>query len=335
VSSIQRTRTRDRFERLERIAAAKGGICLSKTYNSERSKLRFQCARSHIWETQARCIVQGSWCRRCFNDARKTGLERFRQIAAARGGKCLSEVYTNNDTKLRFRCAKGHEWKAWPDHILKGGWCRRCWIDSTKLSLDEVRKTAERRSGRCLSDAYVDSTTKLRFECAHGHVFELRPGALNRGVWCRKCHVESIRLPLAAIRRRIEAAGGRLLSNEYVDRRVEFVCANGHLRQDRPYSVLKLGVRCWLCWMDRIKRTIADMQRMAKRRGGKCVSTEYVNVQTKLIWQCAYGHQWLAVPNSIQRGTWCPVCARRPKRKQAKTNRPRKWLAFGKPVPKD
>jgi len=54
--------------------------------------------------------------------------------------------------------------------------------------------------------------------------------------------------------------------------------------------------------------TIKDMQEIAKKRGGKCLSDVYVNSQTHLLWECSKGHQWEAVPYSIKNGHWCPKC---------------------------
>lgn len=54
--------------------------------------------------------------------------------------------------------------------------------------------------------------------------------------------------------------------------------------------------------------TIDHMHRIAKERGGKCLSTTYINNHSNLTWQCREGHQWDALPNTITRGCWCPVC---------------------------
>jgi hypothetical protein len=43
---------------------------------------------------------------------------------------------------------------------------------------------------------------------------------------------------------------------------------------------------------------------------GKCLSTDYRNIKQKLLWECKEGHQWYATPFSIKtRKSWCPVCA--------------------------
>jgi hypothetical protein len=57
------------------------------------------------------------------------------------------------------------------------------------------------------------------------------------------------------------------------------------------------------------KLTIQSMQQLAERHGGRCVSDVYVNKESKLLWQCAVGHQWKAVPHSVKRDSWCPFCA--------------------------
>jgi len=49
-------------------------------------------------------------------------------------------------------------------------------------------------------------------------------------------------------------------------------------------------------------------------RRGLCLSKEYVNTNTKLEWQCAEGHTWLARPTDLISNEWCPPCARSKKK---------------------
>jgi hypothetical protein len=53
----------------------------------------------------------------------------MRQAAEFRGGKCLSDTMIKGDltTKLKWRCAFGHEFEASPTLVLLGGhWCTDC-----------------------------------------------------------------------------------------------------------------------------------------------------------------------------------------------------------------
>jgi hypothetical protein len=55
------------------------------------------------------------------------------------------------------------------------------------------------------------------------------------------------------------------------------------------------------------------MQRIAKERGGACLSTSYKNGRTPLLWVCKHGHHWKASPGKVKsgtrrKGTWCREC---------------------------
>src|SRR3989344_228657 len=58
------------------------------------------------------------------------------------------------------------------------------------------------------------------------------------------------------------------------------------------------------------KRSIEDMQRIAKVMGGKCLSNAYMANSVKLNWQCVKGHVFFSKPNDVQQGHWCPECAK-------------------------
>lgn len=51
------------------------------------------------------------------------------------------------------------------------------------------------------------------------------------------------------------------------------------------------------------------MKALAAAKGGRCISDTYVNVKTKLKWECSKGHQWFATPDAIKyHSSWCHVC---------------------------
>ncbi len=107
------------------LAAERSGKCLSGTYNGVHTKLLWECSKGHHWEAVPSSIANGSWCPKCAGNARYT-IEDMQSIAAERGGKCLSDAYKNNMTKLTWECSEGHQWEAMPMKILKGTWCRKC-----------------------------------------------------------------------------------------------------------------------------------------------------------------------------------------------------------------
>ena len=179
-------------------------------------------------------------------------INQMHQIAKERGGKCLSDHYTNRHTNLRWECSKGHQWEARPHNVIRGSWCPKCSTKQRsakrKLSLDIFQEIAKNRGGRCLSDRYINIDTKLEWECDKGHRWRATPYSVKKGSWCKKC----------------------------------------------------AGIE---------KLTIEEMKEIAIKRGGKCLSKKYINNRTKLKWECKQGHQWEAVPDTIKnRGSWCPIC---------------------------
>jgi hypothetical protein len=80
-------------------------------------------------------------------------------------------------------------WAAAPYNVKKGTWCRECYRLGKYLTLDEMKSIAESRGGKCLSDKYFDSVTKLKWQCKEGHVWDAQPSAIKAGSWCPKCAI--------------------------------------------------------------------------------------------------------------------------------------------------
>lgn len=105
--------------------------------------------------------------------------------------------------------------------------------------------------------------------------------------------------------------GGECLSREYFGRHelLEFKCGIGHRWKARP-SDIKRGHWCAKCAKaGGKKKTIEDMQKIAKQYGGECLSTTYLNSKHKLRWRCNNWHEWEARYDSFKtKKNWCPLC---------------------------
>jgi len=55
--------------------------------------------------------------------------------------------------------------------------------------------------------------------------------------------------------------------------------------------------------------TIEEIRQIANERGGKCLSTAYIDIRTKLEFECSKGHKWMTTPMCIYTRSWCPHCA--------------------------
>lgn len=184
---------------------------------------------------------------------RAKNLQLLQEIAKEHGGTLISRIYLGTNSNHVWECSLGHKWEATPHNIKRGRWCPKCATeirgDLTRLDIEQMQELAKGHGGKCLSEKYTNAGTKLKWQCANGHVWEATPNKIQQGRWCTRC---SRRFPL----------------------------------------------------------DINEMKEIAQKRGGLCLSEKYVNARSKLRWQCSEGHEWMAVPDSVKRGAWCPVCAR-------------------------
>lgn len=168
-----------------KVASAKDGRCLSDTYINNRTKLEWQCKNRHRWKASLDNVKTKSWCPVCSGKQRLT-MDDMRALAKLRRGKCLSKHYINNSTKLEWQCRCGYVWSATPNHIKNGTWCPKC-ADQLIPTIEDMKNVADRRGGKCLSNAYINAHTKLEWECKDYHVWSASPTNIKQGKWCRKC----------------------------------------------------------------------------------------------------------------------------------------------------
>ena len=238
-----------------------------------------------------------------------SALKRLNEIARKKGGKCLSTEYINNNTKLWWECKEGHKWQATPGSIKTGTWCRKC-SGYAKKTIEEMRKFAESRGGKCLSDRYQNAYTVLLWECKRGHRWESKSShIIHNNSWCPECAGVK-KGTIEQIHRIAKDRNGKCLSKEYINQRthLEWECEKGHRWWATPHDIKLSGYWCYEC-SGRKKLTIELMQTLADSKSGKCISTEYINSMTKLLWQCKQGHRWWTTPSKIKNARqWCPKC---------------------------
>ncbi len=315
------------LKNLQAIARARNGRLLSRYYVDAKTPLWWTCAAKHIWRAKAGHVRgtqyhTGSWCRVCAYRARRKRPSHFvtigemKGIAVQRGGECISDIYVNSKTKLRFRCAKGHEWMGNPAAVKSGSWCPRCGHQLTEI--DEVLAVAMERGVKLVSPAseYTSGSSVLLWECTQGHRWKASGTQVKRWRGCSQC------LPnrpgsIEEMREIARARGGECLSKRYVNSTtpLRWRCADGHVWMAAPdrlkaHGHAKQGAWCAACYHASTKAGIDRMQEIACARGGQCLSKKYVDGMTPLIWRCSAGHVWKTTPKIVVKGAWCPQCAK-------------------------
>jgi hypothetical protein len=107
-----------------------------------------------------------------------------------------------------------------------------------------------------------------------------------------------------------KSRGGELLSTSVHLKkdRVLWKCGNGH-QWEQPLDVV-ISNRSWCkdC-AGQTPRTLEQLRAVAESRGGKLLSTIYVNVDAVYDFECSLGHEFSnSFKHVVGRGQWCPRC---------------------------
>jgi hypothetical protein len=105
--------------------------------------------------------------------------------------------------------------------------------------------------------------------------------------------------------------GGKLISTEYKDnkQKLEWECgAPKHHRWPATWDSIN-HMNSWCPHCNKTARLdISVLQQHAISKGGKLISTIYINSNTNMVWECKNGCRWEACWDNIRAGKWCRFC---------------------------
>lgn len=199
-----------------------------------------------------------------------------------------------------------------------------------KITIKDAQIAAQKHNGRCLSKNYKSMHEKLTWQCKYGHVWKSCPvNILLKKTWCPKCSLKNRsdkrRSNIKRLQDLAKNNNGECLSKIYINMNIkyEWKCFENHKWQATGGSV-QSGSWCPVCAGK--NKTINDMQELAQKKNGICLSKKYKHSHSKLKWKCKENHIWHATPTSIKSNCWCPYCVGQGKktikdmRKMAKEN---------------
>lgn len=235
-------------------------------------------------------------------------------MASELGGRCLSHEFIDQMSDHSWSCKKGHTFDLSPYLVSKGAWCYQCLKKKIpEEHLQWLHNYAIERGGKCLSSEFINRKTRVKFECSQGHQWEVLPTIIMyEKTWCKKC-AGLAPLTLDDIKQWAIKRGGECLSSEYLGREIKhrLRCSAGHEFEHTP-RMIQRGLWCTKC--NKNKETDASfklMKNWAEERGGKLISTKYVDTLTLLEWECKNGHRFSKNRDQVKQLTasnWCRQC---------------------------
>eukprot|EP00971_Amphidinium_carterae_P118165 2341176-Amphidinium_carterae.1 len=169
-------------------------------------------------------------------------------VAKKRGGRCLSQEYSNSRALLHWQCSYGHEWRASLASVnYKGTWCPHCSNRvpaglRVRASLELARELARVRGGLCLSSTCSRVKEKLTWQCSHGHVWKASFASVKAKTWCPQC-ASNAPLNIDDATAVAKARGGHCLSESYIacNHPLLWQCSCGHVWSASLNSTRNMG----------------------------------------------------------------------------------------------
>jgi hypothetical protein len=248
-----------RFEHAKAHASARGGSCLSLSYEK---RLRFSCLNGHEWSTTWEKVRRQQWCGQCSGthptgEWRQAQLIEAVQYAISHGGHAQPSESAPSRRHFQFRCQAGHEWVAdWSQVQKRKSWCGAC----SRSAASKARAAAHGRllavlaaKGGALLSAFTKTSQQHVFQCGEGHQWSARATNVLNGHWCHRCDRRALQnspeVFLEEARAVANRRGGLCLSSDYqgAKTKLRFRCGNGHEWDAQYNNVVNSGRWCPYC----------------------------------------------------------------------------------------
>jgi hypothetical protein len=200
--------------------------------------------------------------------------------------------------------------------------------NNIKLTIEEMQRIAKKRGGKCLSTKYINTKTPLKWQCSKGHRWFAAPGNVKQNEsWCGICAYKQLgdnqRLTIEYAQKMATRKKGKCLSKKYVggQEKLCWQCSEGH-EWKAPLVTINQGSWCPKCGYasSSLKRmyTLVEIKKIARKKGGLCLSEEYAGILGKLLWECREGHRWKSTLSAvINANVWCPICHQTESKKES------------------
>lgn len=249
-------------------------------------------------------------------DRERKELQIIKEIAESKGGKLLSTVYVDCEKNLEFVDKEGNFFKKPAIRIKKNEWSpfeNGRVMNNPEYHLNRIRKIVESKGGKLISTEYINSNIKLELEDKNSMRFFMSARDLSRNHWSPYEQNRVMNDPeyhLDILKRIAESKGGKLISTEYLGAKVKLEFEDSKKRRFfmTPDDVKGKEGR-WSPFesgnvYNNPEYHLNILKEIAKKRGGKVISKNYVSARTKMEFEDRDKNRFYCTPNQIKRGVW-------------------------------
>jgi hypothetical protein len=252
--------------------------------------------------------------------------------AKSRGGECLSTEYTKAKDKMLWKCDNPThpQWESPFDSMVSGQrWCTLCGIEKNanknRLSdgLERAYKHAQSKGGQCLSTEYTNARDPMLWKCDNPEhpVWQSDfDHVVSRDRWCQQCAYDKSIMPDGFKKAQAYAKkqnGQCLTPPDTLIKKHTYLLWKCDDETHPAWESLYHGIVELKTWCPRCagkytsEEYLEKAKLMAIEKGGQCLSAEYVDQRTPMLWTCDNPEHpsWSATYDAIaNKNNWCKCC---------------------------
>jgi thiol-disulfide isomerase/thioredoxin len=300
------------------IAVQRKGECLSTKYINCDSKLKWRCYYGHEWAARLGSIkYTGSWCPKCKISPGEAITRKIMEILFQATFEKIKPQWLegleldgyNEDLSLAFEYDGKQHFEFTP------------YFHKNEDNFKKQKERDEKKNKLCAENGVllIRISGKIKYKNIQNFIVE-------------ECKIKNINVPnsieidytkfsdlyipneerYALLKKMVEDKEGILISTAYVSAiDPVIVKCKCNYEWTTDFHHLQNGKWCNECNGTR-KHTIEKVREFIEKKGGKCLSSEYINQNEKLEIQCdKKGHIWKTSFHSLYNSeSWCPFCAK-------------------------
>lgn len=305
-------------------------------WSHKKVKWRGDCG--HEWETQVHVRAKDGkgncpYCSGRLIIPGETDLATTNpSLAAQLVDQSLATALTSRSSKrVKWRCEKGHIWKASASQRIDGYNCPYCLNplvipDKTDLATANPSLAAQLVDQSLATTLTSRSYKRVEWRCEKGHIWEASVGQRVDGYNCPYCNNKKILVgfndlatthPEYAATLADKSIAKTIRCGSY--KKVEWICQqdSSHRWMTPPRTRLHADVLhgCPICQNQQIIVGYNDLKtthpELASQLVDQSLATTLVSGSVKRVeWCCEKGHKWVATPNSrVAKNHGCPYCS--------------------------
>lgn len=316
------------LEILRKIAESKGGKLISNKYTKAHDKLEFEDKKGNRFFMSATNVKKNRWSGyesgNVYNNP-EYHLNILRKIAESKNGKLISTKYEGIRKKLEFEDRLKNRFWSLPNNVKKGKWspfeqantseekCRQCFEFLFDKDFVNTWDVLTKNGKRYLQLDGYNKELKLAFEYQgeQHYNFNAIPGGTLENKQKRFIKIQKndkIKEELCKENKII------LFTIKYFDNfKTDVDFLNHVINEIKKYKneilnqflnknkdIFKFNYQQF----PTNQKYINELAEISKNRGGKLISTKYIDCKTKLEFEDKYGIRFFMSSTNIRKGNW-------------------------------